>query len=310
MRRFILAAALACAAATPAAAQPSQPVPRAILDQLVTLVNDREDFPDAAALARFVELSRHELNGDGSPEYFVRGTGPFCGASGNCRELVFTRGANGGYRLLLDASGKALARRTASTNGWRDLAQDGHFSAYETIRDAYQYDGGRYVPTTSEMLEGRGGATRVAYRLRTPLGSPRHVELEPVETGAPGVRLSGTYVACATPTPGRLCGTPRLRLGAVPPAGSGGCVTMDLETTDGIPRVVFARCTARSGGGADVSFTFDAADWMHLARAMTIRLSGPGVDVELPDGAQMGLSAFAAEVLEMNGIDPWSDVES
>lgn len=313
--RLALAAALACAAAAsaaaiPAVAQSSRSVPRPILDLIVSVMRD-EDYPDAAALAPFVEISRrHELNGDRRAEYFVRGTGPFCGASGNCREWVFTRTADGHFRLLLDVAGKALVPRRSSTNGWLDLSQDGHFSAYETTRDGFQYDRRRaaYLATQRELHVSDGAARRVAYRVRMPL-APRQVVLEPVETGAAGARLSGSYLPCSDPTPGRLCGTPNMLLTGMRATGRDDCVTLELGMMDGTASTARARCTIPSGGGG-VAMNFDAADWMRIAQAMEIRLRAPGVDVKLPDGSQMGLTAFAVEVLEMNGIDPYPDDES
>src|SRR5687767_4512932 len=125
--RIHLFATFATLAAAPAIAQQPEPVPRPILEQLVPILRS-DDAPDATALARFVELSRHDLNDDGQAEYFVRGTGPFCGATGNCREWVFTRDAGGGYRLLLDAGGKGVTPQVVSNNGWRTLWDDAHLS--------------------------------------------------------------------------------------------------------------------------------------------------------------------------------------
>jgi len=305
MRTRIHLVALATLAAVPAAAQPSsEPVPRPILEQLVPIADD-ENTPNADALARFVELTRHDLNGDGRAEYFVRGTGPFCGASGNCREWVFTRDARGGYRLLLDAGGKGVTPQARTTNGWRNLWDDAHMSAYESHRDVYRYDGERYVPTSGVLMDHSGGATRVLYTVDTPLGSPRRATLT-MDERRPGVRLSGEYTACATPTAGRLCGSPRLEMLGLPRSvpRRGRCVTMEMEAGDGAVRRVAARCA-----GGKAVLTLSEADWKEVLQFPEIRLRGAGYDERLPSAARSGLVSFAEKVLEMNGIDPYPDEE-
>ncbi len=304
MRSRFHLAALACLAASPAAAQQPEPVPRPILEHLVPIADD-ENAPNADALARFVELTRHDLNGDGNAEYFVRGTGPFCGATGNCREWVFTRDAGGGYRLLLDAGGKGVTPQSPSVNGWRILWDDAHLSAYETHRDVYHYDGERYVATAGALTERTDSGTHVLYRISMPLGSSRRVSLA-MDASRPGVRLSAEYNACAAPTPGRLCGAPRLEMLGLPASvlGQSRCLTVEMEAGDGVVRRTRARC---AGGRA--SLTLSEADWKEIPQSVEIRLRGPGYNEKLPGAARSGLISFAAKVLEMNGIDPYPDDE-
>jgi len=302
--RFPLLAALATLAAAPALAQQPEPVPRPILEQLVPIA-DEENTPNAVALARFVELTRHDLNGDGNAEYFVRGTGPFCGASGNCREWVFTWEGNGGYRLLLDAGGKGVTPQVVSTNGWLTLWDDAHMSAYETHRDVYLYDGERYVATAGALMEHTDSGTHMLYRLDMPLGTPRRVYLG-MNDGRPGVRLEGEYTACAAPTAGRLCGTPRLEMLGLPASVTSRteCLTVEMEAGDGAVRRVPVRCSGGKG-----SLTLSEADWKEVLQFPEIRLRGAGYDERLPSAARSGVVSFAVKVLEMNGIDPYPDEE-
>jgi hypothetical protein len=295
---------IASVLAAPVIAQQPERVPRPILEQLVPIADD-ENTPNADALARFVELTRHDLNGDGQAEYFVRGTGPFCGASGNCREWVFTRDAGGGYRLLLDAGGKGVTPQTPSVNGWRVLRDDAHLSAYETHRDIYHYDGERYVATAGALTERTDSGTHVLYRINMPLGTPRRVSLG-MDAARPGVRLSAEYTACATPTAGRLCGAPRLEVLGLPASvmTQSRCLTVEMEAGDGVVRRTRARC---AGGRA--SLTLSEADWKEIPQSAEIRLRGPGYNEKLPGAARSGLVSFAEKVLEMNGIDPYPDEE-
>ncbi|HEU4453239.1 MAG TPA: hypothetical protein VFR81_09270, partial [Longimicrobium sp.] len=261
---------------------------------------------NADALARFVELKRHDLNGDGRAEYFVRGTGPFCGASGNCREWVFTREAGGGYRLLLDAGGKGVTPQAPSVNGWRILWDDAHMSAYESHRDVYLFDGERYLATAGVLFEHDDGVARMLYRLDMPLETPRSVTLE-MNDGPPGVLLDAEYTACTAPTNGRLCGAPRVEMRGLPASVTSGreCLTVEMEAGDGAVRRVHARCS-----GGSVSLEMSEADWKEIPQAVEIRLRAPGYDGKLSGTAQSGLISFAVKVLEMNGIDPYPDLES
>lgn len=300
-----LLAACATLAAAPAFAQQPEQVPRPILEQLVPIADD-DNTPDADALARFVELTRHDLNGDGNAEYFVRGTGSFCGASGNCREWVFTREANGGYRLLLDAGGKGVTPQAPSINGWRILWDEAHLSAYETHRDVYLFDGERYVATAGILFEHTDGVVRMLYRIDMPLETPRSVTLE-MNDGPPGVLLEGEYTACAVPTAGRLCGAPAVEMLGLPESVTSRreCLTVEMEAGDGAVRRIAARCD-----GESALLTLSEADWKEIPQAVEIRLRALGYDEKLTSAAQSALISFAAKVLEINGIDPYPDLES
>ena len=86
----------------------------------------------------FIELSR-----GGGRQVLVQGPRLFCGASGNCRYLVFVQQGER-LRLVLDAGGAFLVRNSSS-HGFRDVTTSWHMSAYEALFNVYRWNGTKYV---------------------------------------------------------------------------------------------------------------------------------------------------------------------
>jgi hypothetical protein len=83
-----------------------------------------------------------ELAEGGGQQVLVQGPSLFCGASGNCRYLVFTRQRER-LRLVLDAEGDFVLRKTSS-HGFHDVVTSWHMSAYEQLINVYRWDGTEY----------------------------------------------------------------------------------------------------------------------------------------------------------------------
>ena len=83
-----------------------------------------------------------ELTQGGGQQVLVQGPRLFCGASGNCRYLVFIRQGER-LRLVLDAAGNFLLRNTSSHGFW-DVVTSWHMSAYEQVLNVYRWDGAEY----------------------------------------------------------------------------------------------------------------------------------------------------------------------
>ena len=96
---------------------------------------ERETVMDARI--GFIELA--EVGGQ---QVLVQGPSLFCGASGNCRYLVFIRQRER-LRLVLDAGGDFELRKTSS-HGFHDVATSWHMSAYEQLINVYRWNGAKY----------------------------------------------------------------------------------------------------------------------------------------------------------------------
>ncbi len=96
---------------------------------------ERETVMDARI--GFIELAE-----GGGQQVLVQGPRLFCGASGNCRHLVFTRQRER-LRLVLDAGGDFVLRKTSS-HGFHDVVTSWHMSAYEQLINVYRWDGTEY----------------------------------------------------------------------------------------------------------------------------------------------------------------------
>ncbi len=118
--------------------------------QIYRLIDDRtvqESFTDAQrdeeretvmdARIGFIELTE-----GGGQQVLVQGPSLFCGASGNCRYLVFTRQRER-LRLVLDAGGDFVLRKTSS-HGFHDVVTSWHMSAYDQLIKVYRWDGTEY----------------------------------------------------------------------------------------------------------------------------------------------------------------------
>lgn len=96
---------------------------------------ERETVMDARI--GFIELAE-----GGGQQVLVQGPSLFCGASGNCRYLVFTRQRER-LRLVLDAGGDFVVRKTSS-HGFHDVVTSWHMSAYEQLINVYRWNGAEY----------------------------------------------------------------------------------------------------------------------------------------------------------------------
>ncbi|MGE0653153.1 MAG: hypothetical protein AB7P12_15610 [Alphaproteobacteria bacterium] len=98
-----------------------------------------DDTVTASAMTGFIELS--DLNGDGSPEAWVRESSTFC--YGNTAEafVLLTRDPSGAWIKLLDEIGMALPLETAH-NGWPDIEVGGPGSGPFPV---YRFDGTTYM---------------------------------------------------------------------------------------------------------------------------------------------------------------------
>ncbi len=83
-----------------------------------------------------------QLAEGGGQQVLVQGPSLFCGASGNCRFLVFTRQSER-LRLVLDAAGDLMLRKSSSP-GFHDVVMSWHMSAYEQLINVYRWNGAEY----------------------------------------------------------------------------------------------------------------------------------------------------------------------
>ena len=99
-----------------------------------------DDTVTASAMTGFIELS--DLNGDGSPEAWVRESSTFCYGATAEAFVLLTKGADGAWVKLLDEIGMALPLE-ARTNGWQDIEVGGPGAGPFPV---YRFDGTGYVP--------------------------------------------------------------------------------------------------------------------------------------------------------------------
>ena len=85
-----------------------------------------------------------DLNGDGTPEAVVKGSGCLSSPTGNGWLGIYRR-TKGGYEQLLDAGVVQTYRFLASrSHGYRDLVATMHGSAYDSAVFLLRFDGKRY----------------------------------------------------------------------------------------------------------------------------------------------------------------------
>lgn len=99
-----------------------------------------DDTVTASAMTGFIETA--DLNGDGSPEAWVRESSLFC--YGNTAEafVLLTKGADGAWTVLLDEIGVGLPLETRH-NGWPDIEVGGPGAGPFPV---FQFDGKVYLP--------------------------------------------------------------------------------------------------------------------------------------------------------------------
>jgi hypothetical protein len=98
-----------------------------------------DDTVTASAMTGFIELS--DLNGDGTPEAWVRESSTFCYGATAEAFVLLTKGTGGAWVKLLDEIGMALPLETSS-NGWLDIEVGGPGMGPFPV---YRYDGTGYV---------------------------------------------------------------------------------------------------------------------------------------------------------------------
>jgi hypothetical protein len=313
------AAALAVASVffvVPLAAQ--EPLPPGLAEVILRRVGD--EYQDAADLARDVAVERVDLNGDGRAEALVTSQGRTCGASGNCMRAVYQETPGGGWRELYNTGAQWLRPLESTTNGWPDLGDAAHFSAFEAYHMTAAFDGERYVWSSTELLAvGPGAAPEdtmtVRFRVWSPVpprGSgppaPRRVTLDETPSGA-AVAMSAAYDACprARATPGRLCGQPRLVLraeGTPAPWGAGACFTLSATADFDVAAapVGGALCPVEGSGGGRVVLAPTPAQWDALYRAVDASLRAGSFTLTLSEHAHSALYHFVYALYELNGV--------
>lgn len=98
-----------------------------------------DDSGTDSSMATFTEAA--DLNGDGSPEVWVRESSTFCYGSTGEAFVLLTRDGSGSWVRLLDVIGVGLPLET-SHNGWPDILVGGPGSGPFPV---YRFDGTKYV---------------------------------------------------------------------------------------------------------------------------------------------------------------------
>jgi len=98
-----------------------------------------EDDVTASHMPGFIEMQ--DLNGDGTPEAFVRESSTFC--YGNTAEafVLVAKGADGKWTVLLDEVGVAVPKESKH-KGWLDIEVGGPGAGPFPV---YRYNGKKYA---------------------------------------------------------------------------------------------------------------------------------------------------------------------
>lgn len=327
--RSLAAALLACAVlAVPAAAQSAQAdtvVPPALLRQLVADERAEDNEVTEEEIAPLVSVyDRRDLDGDGTEEVFVAGTGIFfCGASGNCAAWIYRPLPGGGWRRLHGGGGLGLEILEERTNGHPNLMEGAHFSAFEQYETTYAYNGERYVWAGTRKLafveDGAENEMREMFHVSSTVperraGSgpeARTVTLHDVALDESGISVSADYAACAPAamTPGVLCGRPRLvltRAGGRPASGER-CFALVVSDWEKSEEVGEALCAERNA--SVVALRPTPAQWEAIFGAQTLELRDDSGAVTLGENAVDALRDFLYQVFGLNGIDPYEQEE-
>ena len=301
--------------AVPLAAQ--EPLPPGLAEVILRRVGD--EYQGADDLARDVAVERVDLNGDGRAEAVVSSQGRLCGASGNCMRALYQETPGGGWRELYHTGAQWLRPLASTTNGWPDLGDAAHFSAFESYHTTAAFDGERYVWSSTTLLAVDPGAApedtmTVRFRVWSPVPpraggppAPRRVTLDETASGAGGVALAAAYDACppARATPGRLCGRPRLvlRSGATP-WSAGACFTLSATAGFDAPPAPVGDplCPVEGSGGALVVLAPTPAQWDALYRAVDAGLRAGSFTLTLSEHARSALYHFVYALYELNGV--------
>lgn len=124
------------------------PLSRSEREQIYSVL---DSVGDAETILSF-QFGSIALANDGSQQILVRGTGPFCGATGNCSMWILVRKA-GQLRLGLRTLGQLLIVRNSFTQGFRDIAVGLHNSAFIEQYTQYRWDGSAYSQTDCYSTE-------------------------------------------------------------------------------------------------------------------------------------------------------------
>ncbi|HEX8431894.1 MAG TPA: hypothetical protein VF625_11420 [Longimicrobium sp.] len=311
-----IASALILLAALPLAAQEraapaDTTLPPALLAQFRrdAAATPEEEFLDLDSVAVPVTVSgRLDLDGDGADEVVLDAIGRFCGASGNCPRWIY-RPLRGGWKRIFAGGGVELGVEEEGVNGFLDVAESAHFSAYETYRTTYSFDGELYAQSSVVLFvsDRENREKREAFRVSTPVperaaaAEPRMAMLAelPVAEGAV-VAISADYSTClpARATPGLLCGSPRLLL-----TGAGaGCVTLLTGPWNAAPIAAGdPLCPDRRGVAV---LHPSPGQWDSLLRAEKVELRVAGNAAPLAEIPVRALQTFISAVYSLNGLAP------
>lgn len=87
------------------------------------------------------EVKKVDLNGDGKPEFIFSGIS--CG-NANCSTWIYRKNGNRYVQIPIEAYAIGIEIRKTKTNGYFDIAVEGHSSASETVLRIYKFDGSKY----------------------------------------------------------------------------------------------------------------------------------------------------------------------
>jgi uncharacterized protein YecT (DUF1311 family) len=105
-----------------------------------------DDFVEDGNIA----VVQYDLNGDGSPEYFVKSTQTLCG-NGGCSYLIYNGKT---LRLLGQIFGEPIYISEGKHYGFFSIMSYSHQSAGSGNWTVYEYNGREYKVTESKYLEG------------------------------------------------------------------------------------------------------------------------------------------------------------
>lgn len=276
------------------------PTPRRLVAQVMRDVDDGDDLaylPDDS-VAAYLNVTRRDLNGDGTPELMVQQT-HYCGT--NCMKWIYRRLPDGGYRMLLGAMVINLDVLPARVNGWHSISTWYHLSCCEGSSTRYEFDGRTYAWRETKWQREAERDTSLVTIYRVSITSPgtarRHLSLDPLTAG--GVRIDAGYDVCRR---GVRCGEPWLRLvSARLPAGRV-CVGMStsLQKLAKPYERSWTDCgvatETRAGGRTTRTLVLHPtrAEWGMLWVGYGLHLSIPGVRATIVDAG--GIGSFAGRV--------------
>jgi hypothetical protein len=292
-------------AASRATAQPPAPVrpPAALVRQLFADLEPdhllrREGL---AEIPKAITVEQRDLNGDGTPEWFVEGT-RVCG-NANCPRWIYRRLPDGRFQQVYDEGNVRIDVLPQRSGGWPALMSVIHMSCCETVFRRSEWNGRRYAWRDTEYRsQTNTDASKLVYHVAmvdTDARGRRRLVLDPMDAGG-GLRIAARHDVCAR---GEDCGSPTLTLQA--PGLPEGRVCVGLSTNDGEgPGYTAPRSERWCGITTPASLPGAAAarqltirptrrDWSQLTTAYEVNLTGPGLPGKLDIDAVGALMAFS-----------------